>query len=102
MNTTSYPASLKANGEACLAIGDFVYDEDKSHLYIVLPRANGKFGVDVAGRAVLDCIPISRAGSSAPRTWHWDGNEASPTLQPSILLVDHWHGYLTNGQLQSC
>jgi len=37
-------------------------------------------------------------------TWQWDGNEASPTLAPSIQKLSgcRWHGYLTNGQFLAC
>lgn len=30
---------------------------------------------------------------------HWDGNIERPTLKPSILVPDHWHGYVRNGVL---
>ena len=40
--------------------------------------------------------------------WAWDGNEAAPTLTPSILHVAnraercHWHGFLTAGVWKTC
>jgi hypothetical protein len=38
-------------------------------------------------------------------TWNWDGNEAAPTLTPSILHNKEkggcgWHGFLTAGQFR--
>jgi len=42
------------------------------------------------------------------RRWAWDGNEAAPTLTPSILHVAnaaercHWHGFLTAGVWRTC
>jgi hypothetical protein len=38
-----------------------------------------------------DDIKYSRHG------WNWDGNKESPTLNPSIHHVGHWHGWLKNG-----
>lgn len=103
MNTQSYSANLKPNGEACIAIGDFCYDEHKQYLYIVLPNKNGEFNRDAAGRAALDAIGISRAHVNLPPTvWQWDGNVEKPTLSPSIDVHGHWHGYLRDGVLQSC
>jgi len=35
--------------------------------------------------------------------WHWDGNEAAPTLTPSLgQRCCPWHGYLTAGQFVPC
>lgn len=36
--------------------------------------------------------------------WTWDGNEAAPTLSPSILRKTGcgWHGFLTAGQWITC
>ncbi len=103
MNGQSYKATFKATGEECVAIGDFTFDAERKHLYIVLPNAKGEFNLDAAGRAALDAIQISRtpAGCSN-RIWLWDGNETSPTLNPSIHWLGHWHGYLINGVLKSC
>jgi len=39
--------------------------------------------------------------------WNWNGNKESPTLTPSILVEtvpdwnEGWHGYLTNGKLET-
>jgi len=30
-------------------------------------------------------------------SWEWDGNREAPTLSPSVLHRDHWHGYLRAG-----
>ena len=43
--------------------------------------------------------------------WGWDGNVETPTLKPSIRhsvgdgkggMIEHWHGFLTNGRFVSC
>jgi len=103
MNTQSYPCTLKPNGEACVAIGDFCYDEHKEYLYIVLPNKRGTFDLDSAGRAALFAIGISRDhGQLPPQVWGWDGNVEKPTLTPSIDYRDNWHGYLLGDVLQSC
>ena len=49
--------------------------------------------------------------SRRPR-WHWDGSRETPTLTPSINILqmndagqkigEHWHGFLTNGEFRSC
>lgn len=33
--------------------------------------------------------------------WRWDGDEAAPTIEPSIHAVGEWHGYLRAGRLVS-
>jgi|GEM_PF-6067352 len=71
--------------------GDFCFDEDFSHIYIILP-----------GVQHPDAIPIQKGSSGTPRVWGWDGNEESPTLTPSISLKSQWHGYLRAGRLESC
>lgn len=38
-------------------------------------------------------------------SWEWDGNEAAPTLKPSVHIIPdgktHWHGWLTGGVWRS-
>lgn len=64
------------------------------------------------GCGALNAVSIApREGSRRP-VWQWDGNEATPTLTPSILIHqlneraeivgEHWHGYLTEGVFRSC
>jgi hypothetical protein len=38
------------------------------------------------------------------KQWHWNGDEARPTLTPSILKTSpcRWHGFLTDGAFVSC
>jgi len=36
------------------------------------------------------------------KDWHWDGDEAAPTLSPSIHHVGCWHGHLKKGRFESC
>jgi hypothetical protein len=35
-------------------------------------------------------------------SWNWNGSLDAPTLYPSINHVDHWHGWLTDGQWSAC
>lgn len=73
------------------APGDFSFDDEFTHLYIILP-----------GNKNPDAIPIQRGRDGGPRVWGWDGNEDAPTLTPSIHEVGHWHGFLRSGKLESC
>jgi hypothetical protein len=34
--------------------------------------------------------------------WTWNGNKEKPTLSPSILHENHWHGYLRDGVFEEC
>lgn len=54
------------------------------------------------------CISVSNASPPPKHHWHWDGNEATPTLSPSILHVANkeddcsWHGHLVAGVWKGC
>lgn len=89
-------------GDGIVQVGDFCFDDDRCHLYVWLPGQSGP-----------DAIAISREGGSrtvvgadgkdvALPVWKWDGNELQPTLTPSLLVANSWHGYLTAGRLVSC
>lgn len=40
-----------------------------------------------------------RKPDGTPRpSWIWDGNRDAPTLSPSVHHIDHWHGWLKNGE----
>ena len=90
MNTESINARKVQPGQMERP-GDFCFDEEREHLYLILP-----------GNKHADCIPIRRGEPGGERVWGWDGNEDAPTLKPSILAHGQWHGYLTAGKLQSC
>jgi hypothetical protein len=90
MNTESIQTQRVNSGDM-VAAGDFSFDEDFTHLYIILP-----------GEKHPEAIPILRGGASGSRVWAWDGNEEKPTINPSIHLVGCWHGYLRAGKLESC
>ncbi len=34
--------------------------------------------------------------------WSLDGSVEKPTMTPSLNWVDQWHGWLTDGRLESC
>jgi hypothetical protein len=66
-------------------------DDKRSGLRFVCPCGCGSVG--------FTPIRPGYTGSS----WQWDGNEAQPTLTPSIqkLTPCRWHGYLTKGEFKS-
>ena len=72
-------------------VGDFTFDDDYRHIYIWVPGMSGP-----------DAIPINRGHAPGPRTWGWNGDTERPTLHPSILAPDQWHGFLRDGRLESC
>lgn len=71
--------------------GDFTFDEDFKTLYVWLPGVPGP-----------DALNIQKGAPGGPRVWGWDGNGSVPTLEPSIHMPGHWHGYLRQGKLVSC
>jgi len=46
-------------------------------------------------------LPI-KVGEKVAEHWQWDGNEDAPTITPSIHVLEHWHGWMKNGELVSC
>lgn len=38
----------------------------------------------------------------ARSSWRWNGSRNAPTLDPSINMVGHWHGWLRNGVWEVC
>lgn len=76
-------------------------------LYVVLPCEGGE----------LHGLPIAPAVISHwnKEQWKLSGTEQAPTLTPSVrtgdrdmalpgrpIIVEHWHGWVTAGQLKSC
>ncbi|MDA4845973.1 DUF6527 family protein [Hoeflea poritis] len=55
------------------------------------------------GCGAQSSIPIGRniKPDESP-SWNWNGDEAKPTLEPSINHVGHWHGWLRDGIWSSC
>ena len=50
-------------------------------------------------------VPVKLTGDAAVQgAWAWDGNEATPTLRPSIFIQEGcmWHGWLTAGKWSRC
>lgn len=95
MNTDSVDCRRVADYDAIERPGDFYFKPvegmgGETCLHIKLP-----------GGAFI-CIAVQRGGPCGPRVWGWDGNEEKPTLAPSIHAIDHWHGFLEAGRLQSC
>jgi hypothetical protein len=71
--------------------GDFCWEPNFSHIYLCLP-----------GETHLSAIKVCKGTDpKVERVWVWDGNVDAPTLTPSILLPDLWHGYLRAGRLES-
>lgn len=74
--------------------GDFSWDSEadgKRYLYLCLP-----------GSTHMEAIKVKRGAPGGNRVWGWDGNEETPTIEPSIHAVGSWHGYLRAGRLVSC
>ena len=90
MNTESITANLVPHGQMKKP-GDFCFSEERDYLYVILP-----------GSKHPDAIAIQRGQPGGHRVWGWDGNEATPTLEPSIHAPGEWHGYLRKGRLESC
>jgi hypothetical protein len=47
-------------------------------------------------------VPQADMPINGGHSWQWDGNEDKPTLTPSVNVVDHWHGWVKAGRLESC
>lgn len=48
------------------------------------------------GCGMITALPVQPV---SPDGWHWDGNEKSPSINPSIRQMQgcKWHGYVTKG-----
>jgi hypothetical protein len=42
-----------------------------------------------------------KPGGTRP-SWRWNGSRSEPTLNPSVNMQDHWHGWLRDGYWESC
>lgn len=73
--------------------GDFFWKvkDGKRSLVVALPCQGGDYGLWVHWS--IDHKNHCNA------SWSWDGNEASPTLTPSLHWVGAWHGWVRNGEL---
>lgn len=82
--------------------GEFCWGAEREngirYIYIKLPGGGGS-GPD-AIRVTRDLA--KSGGTDGAHTWHWDGNEQKPTIQPSLHWVGRWHGFLKAGRLVSC
>ncbi len=47
-------------------------------------------------------VPPQLSSVNGGQSWDWDGNEARPTLTPSVHHIGRWHGYVRNGRMESC
>lgn len=78
--------NMKANKvlgwDECTDKGDYFFSHDKESILFMCPCGCGQ----------IRTVPTKR--------WNWDGNEDSPTLSPSIQVLNEckWHGFLTNGE----
>ena len=81
----------------------------------VLAGGPGSFCIwtDTDGQRYIACrlpdrcyieLPIrpTVAGQAQHPSWDWDGNEATPTLNPSVHTHGHWHGLFRAGRMVSC
>jgi len=70
---------------------------------IYFSEKDGKLFVWVAVPSPCETgIAVGRLPVNQPNGWSFDGNRERPTLTPSIHCVDHWHGFLRAGRLESC
>ena len=90
MNTQSLECRKVKPGEIEKE-GDFCFDEEFEHIYIWMPAHMGP-----------SAIRIKKGEAGGNRVWGWDGNEEKPTLTPSLLNGELWHGHLQAGKLVSC
>jgi hypothetical protein len=92
MNTESCDCRNVQDFDRMEKPGDFYFAEREGHegICMILP---GDTWVHVM---------IQKGPQGGHRVWGWDGNTEKPTLVPSIHALEHWHGFMTNGQLVSC
>lgn len=75
--------------------GDWYFSQNDTYISI-------RYGDDA-----LDVVTIPIGEVQTSRDWKWDGNKERPTIVPSILIRGHkdepdkWHGFLTNGVLET-
>jgi hypothetical protein len=82
---------LRKNFDDLREAGDWYFDSSYEHITIAYPSTNSFFPgkqYDVVS------LPLTEGG------WKWDKNKESPTLTPSILVRDRWHGFMRNGKLE--
>lgn len=97
MNTRSIDCRRVADYNGMEREGDFYFHErdGRKHITIWYPGLAGE------DRHWCD-LPLQAGAAPAGPVWGWDGNEEKPTLNPSIHVIGHWHGYLEAGRLRSC
>jgi hypothetical protein len=72
--------------------GDFYIKEQDGKAFISIVLPDGTF----------NHLPIYRGQKERTPSWKWNGDLDKPTLEPSIHCIDHWHGFLRCGRLESC
>jgi len=85
---------LNENGQ----LGDWAFMTDAAGVRYLLFRSP-----DGTERGWLSHIPLSPEAKPGP-VWQWDGNEAAPTITPSIHRMPSWnkpgwHGWMRQGEL---
>ncbi len=73
--------------------------------FVTLPDANSERGFWYrcpcgCGRQGRLAVGENFKPSDGP-SWNWNGSTERPTLRPSMNHVDHWHGFLTDGEWRS-
>ena len=92
MNTESVDCRKVKGFDEMEKPGDFYFASREGHegILIILPGD------------LWTHLKIQKGQQGGHRVWGWDGNIEKPTLIPSILCDNKWHGFLTNGRLISC
>ncbi len=94
--------SAIANGEQ--TPGDFAWEFDFTHFEHGAKETDERltFYMCLPGERRWVPIHVRRGAPGDDKTWGWDGNLDRPTMTPSILNPDEWHGYLRSGRFESC
>ena len=73
-------------------MGDWYFIDNETHIVL-------RFGETLDDIVVLPLF--------GERAWSWNGDKENPTLRPSILVYgkrgqpNRWHGFLTDGKLET-
>ena len=78
-----------------------------TELWSMMPCGSGLCAIPIRGTSSNPddpepWVPREGATKSDRASWQWDGQRERPTLSPSILRFDVWHGYLRAGRWEAC
>lgn len=82
-----------------------LWDLEQGQFFFSVDEAGQRFFSCMLPGLTLCCIPIRPVvtpGINGGHSWEWDGNEDTPTLNPSINATGSWHGWIRAGRAVSC